>query len=313
MNWKLVGAKRRFSAILILVGLPGFIFCGVTHICMDGHMGHPPYAAWQFAVDVIWVGCFWCAGIVGWKSDLPLRSFLCYALPFITIQRIVVGSLGGLTLLLELPLGLFVTIVAIRAMRHPGFDPLKHTVEEAIAHKEAVRRRWKTVWLGLLAIILVFCVGLFVWREIRVSRVPSLTIAESALPFSYELPMARDACVWMTLPSGKRVALWREDFGVWPEWGERPYREPARIWQQDSGTSKSSDRVKSYMQMGLDAELSSAIGKNQYSLFVGNYCIAWPLVGQTNVDRRVLLTVRLAKESELEALKKQYGKWPLFD
>lgn len=313
MNWNSPGDRRRLSAILTLVGLAGFTFCGATHICMDGHMGHPPYAAWQYALDALWVCCFWCAGVVGYKSDLPLRSFLCYALPFVTIQRIVVGSLGGLTLLLELPLGLFVTIVAIRSLRHPGFDPLKHNVEEVIAHKKAVRRRLKTAWLGLLAIILVVCVSLFVWREIRISRVPKLTISESALPFSYELPPARDACVWMNIPGGRRVALWREDFGVWPEWGERPYSEPARIWQHDSATSKSSDRVKSYMQMGLDEELSAVTGKNAYSLFIDNYCIAWPLAGQTNAGKRILLTVRRAKESELENLKKKYGKWPLFD
>lgn len=297
----------------MLVGLPGFIFCGLTHICMDGHMAHPPYATWHYLVDALWACCFLSAAFIGWKSNLILRNFLCTLLPFFVVQRLIVGSLGGLTLLLELPLGVIAGVAAFRSLRRSGFDPLTHTEAEQMQHKKSVKRRLVFTFLRLLAAVLLVCAGFFVWQVVRVSRVPRVTLFESSLPFTHELPAGNDAGVWLTLPNGKRAALWREDYSVYPRWGERPYHEPRRIWTGETRGFKSSDRVKSYMQMGLDSERSAMAGRDEFSLFVNDYCIAWPLSGQTNNFRRILLTVRRAHERELDYLRKRYGRWPLFD
>jgi hypothetical protein len=313
MNLNFPDRRRVLSAWLVLVGLPGFIFCGLAHICMDGHMAHPPYAAWHYVVDVLWSGCFLSAALIGLKSNLILRGCLCPLLPGLVVIRLFMGSLGGLTLLLELPLSVIIAVVAFRSLRRSGFDPLTHTEAEQMQHKKSIKRRLVFIFLGLFAAVLLVCAAFFVRQLVRVSRVPRIIILESSLPFTYELPVGDDASVWFTLPNNKRVALWREDSSVYPEWGERPYSEPSRIWTIESPTSKTSDRVKSYMQMGLDSELSATANHNEFSLFVDNYCIAWPLAGQTNYNDRIILRVRHAQESELDYLRKEYGKWPLFD
>lgn len=313
MHWKDPDERRITSARLVLLGFPGFVFCGLAHICMDGHMAHPPYAAWQSVLDVLWVCCFLGAAVIGWNSNLILRSLLCYSLPLFCTTRLIAGSFGGLTLLLELPLSSVVAVVAFRSLRRPGFDRSTHTEKEQIQHAKSIKRRSALVFLGLIAAILSVCAGLFVWQLVRISRVPRVALSESSLPFTYELSPAADAGVWLTLPNGKRVALWREDHSVYPEWGERPYHEPRRIWTGESHGFRSSDRVKSYMQMGLDSENSGTAGHDKFSLFVNNYCIAWPLAGQTNNNQRIVLTVRQARERELDYLRKRYGQWPLFD
>jgi hypothetical protein len=313
MHWKNPDERRITSAWLVLLGFPGFVFCGLAHICMDGHMAHPPYAAWHYAIDVLWVCCFLAATVIGWNSNLILRCFLCYSLPLFCTTRLITGSFGGLTLLLELPLSSFVAVVAFRSLKRSGFDPSIHAEAEQVQHKKYIKRRLVFTFFALLAVILLIGAGLLVWQFVRVSRVPRVALSESSLPFAYELSPAANAGVWLTLPNGKRVALWREDYSVYPEWGERPYHEPRRIWTEESKGFRTSDRVKSYMQMGVDSKLSTETNRDAFSLFINDYCIAWPLARQTNNNRRILLTVRHAEVHELDYLQKRYGKWPLFD
>lgn len=161
----------------------------------------------------------------------------------------------------------------------------------------------------LLAVMLSCLAGWFAYQLVRVARAPRATISESALPFTYSMP-ADQPCVWLALPNNKRVAVWWEEDSAYPSWGEKPYHEPSRVWQDDQ-EGKTSDRVKSYMQMGLNTELSSTSGPREFSLFVDNYCVAWPLL--TGRNSNVIINVRHATLPELDYLRQRYGKWPLFD
>lgn len=302
------------AAKLALIGLPGFIFCSFFHTCMDGHMGHPPYAIWHFLLDALWAGSFVAAAIVGSRSNLILRRFLCWLFPAVVVSRLAFGSLGGMMILLELPFALLAAVVSVQSLRSAGFDTMMEDEAARLQHHRMIRRR-AVLGLGtLLGIILLGCAGVFVWEIVRASRVPQVAVSESSLPFTHPLPASRNACVWLTLPSKQRVALWREySSSAFPEWGERPYREPKRIWVETSQHSKESDRVKSYMQMGLDSERSAESGRDEYSLFVGDFCIAWSLMTETTNDSDLLIRVRRAKKVELDYLTKKYGNWPLFE
>jgi hypothetical protein len=313
MNWENPNHRRVASAWLVLAGVPGFVFCAVSHVCMAGHMKHSPYPVWHYALDALWLGCFLGGAFVGRKSNLVLRRFLCGLLPTLCVVRLAWGSMGGLLLLLELPLSFVAAVAALRSLRRPGFDESTHAEVERVQHRKNVQRRLKFTLVGLLATVLAVCAGWFAWQLVRVSRVPRVTLTESSLPFTYELPAGRDASVWLTLPNGKRVAVWWEYWAGFPDFGERPYHEPRRIWTGQERGFRSSDRVRSYMQIGLDSERSTSAGRDEFSLFVNDYCVAWPLAGQTNSDGRRLLTVRRAQERELDYLRKKYGKWPLFD
>jgi len=313
MNWDSPDKLRIVSARLALIGSPGFIFCGLAHICMDGHMQHPPYSFWHYLSDALWFCCYLAAALIGWKSNLILRRFLCCLLPCLCVSRLVLGSLGGLLLLFELPLCLIATVVSFRSLRRAGVNWSVLSEGEKNRHKKTVKRRLASVLAALLAVFLLCWTGWFVYQLLRVSRVPQITISESSLPFACSLPAVKDACIWLILPNNKRVAIWREQYSAYPEWGGRPYHEPSRIWKKESANSKSSDRIKSYMQMGLDSELTEKMGQKEYSLFVNDYCIAWPTAESTNRNLVMLITIRHARQQELDYLRERYGKWPLFE
>lgn len=277
-------------------------------------MGYPPYAVWHFLLDALWVGSFVAAAVVGAKSNLILRRLLCCLFPALAVSRLALGSLGGMMILIEFPLALFAGVVLVRSLRLAGFDWSVQDEAARVQHRQMIRRRVVLGLVTLLGTILLGCAGVFVWQIVRASRVPQVVVSESSLPLVHSLPAARNACVWLTLPTKQRVALWREhSSSAFPEWGERPYHEPKRIWFETSRNSKESDRVKSYMQMGLDSERSAESGREEYSLFIGDFCVAWSLKTETNNDSDLLISVRRAKKVELDYLRKRYGKWPLFE
>ena len=45
----------------VVCGLSGAWWCLNEHDCMAGHMMHPPYPVWHYAVDVLWPLCFLAA------------------------------------------------------------------------------------------------------------------------------------------------------------------------------------------------------------------------------------------------------------
>ncbi len=307
MNWDSSDGRRVLSARLVLIGLPSFVFCSVAHICMDGYMAHPPYGVFHYLSDLLWISCFVSAAIIGRKSNLILRQFLTILLPAFCISRLLLGSLGGILILLELPLCIIAGAISFRSLRRAGVNLSALPETERKQYQRAVRRRISSVFIALLAVILFCWLGWFIYQEIRAARAPRATVSESALPFTCRLPISDEPCIWLTLPNNKRLALWWED-SAYPSWGERLYHEPSRIWQDDR-LGKSSDRVKSYIQMGLNTELSKESDPKVYSLFVDDYCIAWSLL--TNRNSNVLISVRHAHPTELDYLKQRYGKWPL--
>jgi len=276
-------------------------------------MQHPPYSFWHYVFDTLWLCCYLVAALIGWKSNLISRRFLCYLLPGLCVSRLVMGSLGGILLLLELPLCLIAAVVSFRSLRRAGVEWSALSDSEKIQRQKTVKRRLASVSVTILAVVLLCWMGWFVYQFVRVSRVPRVTVSKSSLPFTCSLPALQDACVWLILPNSRRVALWREDYSAYPEWGEKPYREPSRIWKKESANSKTSDRVKSYMQMGLDLQRSEKSGREDYSLFVNDYCVAWSLTESTNRNSQILITFRQAHQQELDDLQKRYGKWPLFE
>ncbi len=112
--------KLVFS-ILVLAGIPAYIFCGIAHVCMFGHMQHPPYAAGHFAADLWWVIAFLGAAVFGWRAKVRRRRSLVGLLTFLVLSRLLLGSAGGGLFLFELPACIVLAVVAIRtAVRGAG-------------------------------------------------------------------------------------------------------------------------------------------------------------------------------------------------
>ena len=92
------------GAYLLMASIPFYIACGALHVCMAGHMQHPPYAWWQFGNDYVWsiglpVGVFLC-----WFSGCRRSTRIAVASIGLWISRLVLGSGGGSLFLFELPI-----------------------------------------------------------------------------------------------------------------------------------------------------------------------------------------------------------------
>src|SRR5262245_64800938 len=88
---------------------------------MAGHMQHPPYAAWDFAVDVWWLIAFLGAGVLWWRAKARRRLTLVSVLTFLALSRLLLGSGGGALFLFELPACIGLAVVAIRAVWKGAF------------------------------------------------------------------------------------------------------------------------------------------------------------------------------------------------
>lgn len=80
---------------LVLPSLVGSGWCYSHHICMDGHMAHPPYSLLHYCFDAAWASCLVAAvSLVRWA-----RVSLCLAfgggVAFVLSNRFLFGSLGG--------------------------------------------------------------------------------------------------------------------------------------------------------------------------------------------------------------------------
>ncbi len=115
--------RRIVSAVCALVGVPGFVYCGLTHLCMDGHGAHPPYPAWEYVSDVLWAAMFVSGSVFAWRSNMRNRQSFCALLMFLPVSRVLFR--GFFAIPIELPAMIFTTALAIRGLRDPDrpLDP----------------------------------------------------------------------------------------------------------------------------------------------------------------------------------------------
>ncbi|MFH1738133.1 MAG: hypothetical protein ABIH23_03935, partial [bacterium] len=97
--------KRQFCTLHIIfpllpfsLGIAGSIWCYDNHICMCGHMAHPPYPNWHYILDTSWA-----LSLIGSSYwFLRLRSGFAIAVTalgaFLLSYRFLFGSFGGVYL-----------------------------------------------------------------------------------------------------------------------------------------------------------------------------------------------------------------------
>ena len=100
-------------AWLTFAGIPGDIWCGMKHICMDGHLYHKEMPKWWLYADFIWVAVFVAAAIAVLRSDMSHRFIPFSLLLFLVLSRMLLASGGGVLILLEFPMMLYLAILAI--------------------------------------------------------------------------------------------------------------------------------------------------------------------------------------------------------
>jgi len=84
------------AGLLWAAGVIGSGWCFQHHVCMAGHMQHPPYPSWHYALDVGWVLAVVLAAV--WMR--LVRVSLCVLFVMLAIYlvtyRFLFGSFGGM-------------------------------------------------------------------------------------------------------------------------------------------------------------------------------------------------------------------------
>jgi len=88
--------SQRGAFVLALLGAAGFVSCYLRHICMEGHMKHPPYGAGEYWLDVAWTLAWVLAAIGFARTGSRIGVTFAVVLPCLVIYRLVLGSAGGL-------------------------------------------------------------------------------------------------------------------------------------------------------------------------------------------------------------------------
>lgn len=84
--------SRRLHGELALAGAAGYVWCLLTHTCACGHMEHPPYHEWHYALDAGWGSCFLFGTLTGRGRTNPLRVVSSLLTLTVTASRLLCGS-----------------------------------------------------------------------------------------------------------------------------------------------------------------------------------------------------------------------------
>ena len=106
--------RMRLIAWLWLIAIAPFAICAATHICMAGHMQHPPFPPWQWANDLLWAFCMSSVFVLSWRTRAKRIGWLRYGSLACIVLRIPLGDLGGTAFLIELPLCVWLAVVSVQ-------------------------------------------------------------------------------------------------------------------------------------------------------------------------------------------------------
>ncbi|MGI6495723.1 MAG: hypothetical protein ACOX5G_06500 [Kiritimatiellia bacterium] len=291
----------------LLVAVPLYVLCGTLHVCMGGHMQHPPYALWHYLADGTWVLGFAISCVFCWKANLYLRKTIFVLVTFLFLSRLVFGSGGGMLFLVEIPVLLVSIVLAVRNLVGGAPDPREMSREERRARRKKTARGRAIVGAAVAGI------AFLVWLVPRCYRLAKTLAAEeihpTELPFSQEMLLSPGKACILRLPNGERsVALWcarakgiaaiMEESGLVFHYGEEPFKrlESEEIQLPDGGVAFG--EYLSYIRQG---PVITSDNSREYVLYVDKYCVTVILeTGKPAGDRLpVTVSVRLATEEEM--------------
>jgi len=99
--------------VLFLIGFPAYVGCSMLHLCIGGHMQHPPYGAAHYAMDVFWVVLFLMAATRGYAARIHWSKAWFWAVLMLIVLRFPFGSYYGLAGIIEGSVSIFLLILTL--------------------------------------------------------------------------------------------------------------------------------------------------------------------------------------------------------
>jgi hypothetical protein len=84
------------AGLIWTVGMVGSFWCFTHHVCLCGHMQHPPYPAWHYGLDAGWALCLAVAAVWTRLSRVSLCLAFAVLSSFVLSYRFLFGSFGGM-------------------------------------------------------------------------------------------------------------------------------------------------------------------------------------------------------------------------
>ena len=112
--------RRIITAAALLVASPCYVFCGFSHICMCGHMQHPPFPLWHYANDFLWVTGYAIALVLCLRSNIPRWELVFGCTLFLILSRLLLDLFP-----LTVPISVLLMIVGIRGLWRPADHPTR--------------------------------------------------------------------------------------------------------------------------------------------------------------------------------------------
>jgi len=100
-------------AWLALAGIPGYVWCALSHVCVDGHLYHEEMPTWWLYADFVWVTLFVAAAMAALRSNLRRRLVPFGLLLFLVFSRLLLASRGGGMFVFELPVVIYIMVLAL--------------------------------------------------------------------------------------------------------------------------------------------------------------------------------------------------------
>ena len=273
--------RRIVVSLAVLVASPLYVLCGLRHVCMAGHMQHPPYSVTDLMIDAIWMIAFLVSGALCWKSNLHFQRTIFLFLLLLFLSRLLLGSGGGGLFLVELPLLLVLFVLGIRNLFGRAKDWGEAPLAERKAHRKKVLRHWA------IAMAVIVGTGLLGWSGTKlywvVRRAFTPTVRVSQVPFSrdfvlkpgdaytFELPNSKTFAVWCRTNPWFVAATFEKDIGF--EYGERAFERLDREEIQLPGGAITGGNYLSYIRQGpvYDGGMGNP---SEYILYVEQYRIS---------------------------------------
>jgi HEAT repeat protein len=300
------GDRRRIiTAIAILLAVPGYVICGLRHVCMAGHMQHP-FSPLDWLHDVGWLCAMAVAAVFCWRSNLRFKRSVFAGLLALACSRLLLGSGGGLLFLIELPVLAGVVAAALIGLRFPDADRTAWTRQERSAYRRKIIRRW-VIAAGTCAFaVLAVFAAVEIMDVIRKRSAKRIEITADAIPFKRGITLKTGEAVVLVLPDQKTLAVWCEKpsaimhaidgESATLHYGEEPFTtlEHEEIALPGGGTTFG--EYRSYIRQG--PVMDRGVRKpDEYILFVNPYRIS--LDQQENpTDLQMIVTVSGASEEE---------------
>lgn len=149
---------RRLAAVASLAATLFYWWCGAEHVCMAGHMQHPPYPAWEISNDVLWGSLLVVATVAGFLSDFRSKLTLAGLAAALTFSRLALGSGGGVFFPLEIVVASALALLSALNMVRPNVieTRLLHSARPS-SRAQFGRNLYAVLWLmPTIAIGVVF-------------------------------------------------------------------------------------------------------------------------------------------------------------